>query len=132
MLQLLEQRDATKLEVFFKSYGPAEAAAMCILLATAGPPQVGARGGGLELHAPMSLVALSARQDDSMPRRQRSNLPSLASLASGLGSGGSPGQGGAGQPAAVRRAAGGQWLERGAGAYGQGMSPLQSHTCSSQ
>lgn len=42
--QLLEQRDAAKLEVFFKSYGPAEAAAMCILLATAGPPQVGRTG----------------------------------------------------------------------------------------
>lgn len=39
-VQLLEQRDAAKLEVFFKSYGASEAAAMCILLATAGPPQV--------------------------------------------------------------------------------------------
>jgi hypothetical protein len=39
-LQLLEQRDAAKLELFFKSYGLGEAAAMCILLATAGPPQV--------------------------------------------------------------------------------------------
>lgn len=39
-MQLLEQRDATKLELFFKSYGAPEAAAMCILLATAGPPQV--------------------------------------------------------------------------------------------
>ncbi|PRW05942.1 nuclear pore complex Nup155 isoform B [Chlorella sorokiniana] len=42
LAQLLEQRDATKLEVFFKSYGPAEAAAICILLATAGPPQASA------------------------------------------------------------------------------------------
>lgn len=40
LAQLLEQRDASKLEVFFKSYGAPEAAAMCILLATAGPPQV--------------------------------------------------------------------------------------------
>ncbi|KAL4426022.1 hypothetical protein ABPG75_010038 [Micractinium tetrahymenae] len=42
LAQLLEQRDAAKLEVFFKSYGAAEAAGMCILLATAGPPQVSA------------------------------------------------------------------------------------------
>ncbi|KAL4425159.1 hypothetical protein ABPG77_008264 [Micractinium sp. CCAP 211/92] len=40
LAQLLEQRDAAKLEMFFKSYGAPEAAAMCILLATAGPPQV--------------------------------------------------------------------------------------------
>ena len=40
-LQLLEQRDQGKLEMFFKSYGAPEAAAMCIMLATAGPPQVG-------------------------------------------------------------------------------------------
>ena len=37
-LQLLEERAAAKLEQFFKSYGPAEAAAMCILLATSAPP----------------------------------------------------------------------------------------------
>ncbi|EFN51092.1 hypothetical protein CHLNCDRAFT_141404 [Chlorella variabilis] len=42
LAQLLEQRDAAKLEVFFKSYGSGEAAAMCILLATAGPPQASA------------------------------------------------------------------------------------------
>lgn len=41
-LQLLEQRDQAKLEMFFKSYGAPEAAAMCILLATAGPPQASA------------------------------------------------------------------------------------------
>lgn len=41
-LQLLEQRDQAKLEVFFQSYGAPEAAAMCVLLATAGPPAVGA------------------------------------------------------------------------------------------
>ncbi|PSC67210.1 nuclear pore complex NUP155 [Micractinium conductrix] len=42
LAQLLEQRDATKLELFFKAYGAAEAAAMCILLATAAPPQASA------------------------------------------------------------------------------------------
>lgn len=40
--QLLEARDQAKLELFFKSYGAPEAAAMCILLATAGPPQASA------------------------------------------------------------------------------------------
>ena len=37
-LQFLEERAGAKLEQFFKSYGPAEAAAMCILLATSAPP----------------------------------------------------------------------------------------------
>ncbi len=36
--QLLEERAGAKLEQFFKSYGPAEAAAMCVLLATSAPP----------------------------------------------------------------------------------------------
>lgn len=38
--QLLEERSSAKLEQFFKSYGPAEAAAMCVLLATSTPPTV--------------------------------------------------------------------------------------------
>eukprot|EP00887_Chlorella_sp_A99_P007116 scaffold2.g7116.t1 len=38
LAQLLEARDGAQLELFFKSHGAAEAAAMCILLATTGPP----------------------------------------------------------------------------------------------
>jgi nuclear pore complex protein Nup155 len=38
LAQLLQENDASKLEVFFKAYGAAEAAAMCIQLAAAGPP----------------------------------------------------------------------------------------------
>lgn len=42
LAQLLQEPGGAKLEIFFKSYGAAEAAAMCIQLAAAGPPAASA------------------------------------------------------------------------------------------
>ncbi|KAI3427442.1 hypothetical protein D9Q98_010357 [Chlorella vulgaris] len=81
LAQLLEQRDAAKLDAFFTSYGAAEAAAMCILLATAGPPQASA-----------SVVAQAKAALDN-PRL--CGEPQLRDAADGLAAAAAPAFGGA-------------------------------------
>lgn len=61
--QMFEERSSTKLEQFFKSYGPAEVAAMCFLLVNAPPADASVVGllDSFPLHCkPIACMPLAA------------------------------------------------------------------------